>query len=331
MLGLIGYAVATIFAAVLAHRWGLSLGARSVALVAPPIAFVVVVTIATAATGHERIVFYQVTLGAAAAVVVGALAVGAPLPRVLDVAVLGMGAFLVFGRLGCFHVACCHGRPRRRGVIYGPAHVAAGFRARWAGHPLFPTQLVEAAASLALVVAATIAALRAGAPPGTAALVYAIGYAAVRFALELYRGDLARPYALGLSEAQWCSLATAAACAAARPSPWTIAPLALLAAAALALIARRRTRALVLPPHLAELDHLAAAILADPAHARRDTRLGVGLSCHPLADGRLDWILSSSHPAWPLAARRIAHELWPGAEIIDGRTPGVVHVIAPHD
>ncbi len=268
--------------------------------------------------------FYQVTTGATAAVLVGAIAIGASPWRLLDIAVIGIGVFLVFGRLGCFHVACCHGRPARRGVTYGDAHVAAGLWRRCAHRPLFPVQLVEAAISLALVVAAISVSTTAGA----ATVVYATGYAAARFALELVRGDPVRPSALGLSEAQWCSGAVALVCAITWPSWPTLAAAVAIATWGVYLGVTRRRRELLAPAHLHELDQLAGAILADSAHARRDTRLGVGVSCHALPDGRLDWVLSSTHQAWSEAtARKIAARAWPDAEVIAGRTGGVVHVI----
>jgi prolipoprotein diacylglyceryltransferase len=324
VLGFLGYAIASIVGGVLASAWDFSLAERLVALVGPPVAFIVVVTCATVLKGREWIVFYQATFGAVAAVVALGFAIDGRVWRLVDVAVLGIGVFLSFGRLGCFSVACCHGRPARRGVVYGAAHVAVGFWARWAGRPLFPVQLVESAGSFALVAAGMLA----SGTPGTAALVYGTGYAVLRFALELVRGDPVRPYAYGLSEAQWCCLATVALCASARPAAWTLGGLGLVLAGAIVLVARRRARELFQPPHLHELDTVCDAILADPAHGRRDTRLGVGASLHTLPDGRLDWVMSSTHPVWSAtAARKIAAALWPDAEIIEGRTPGVVHVL----
>ena len=47
-----------------------------------------------------------------------------------------------------------------------------------------------------------------------------------------------------------------------------------------------------------------------------------------LPDTRHDWVLSSEHPHWSTtAARRLATLLWLEAEIVEGWTPGVVHVI----
>ena len=275
-------------------------------------------TVATAIVGRERIVFYQTTLaGIGLTALVGAV-VGLRTARMLDIATLGTGIFLVFGRLGCFSVACCHGT-LGRGVIYGPAHLAIGFWPRWSGRALWPVQLVEALASALLFIAALVVARE----PGDAALIYIVGYTLVRFALELVRGDVLRPYVRGLSEAQWLSLVTALACAAWRPSLVTFAVLGLLLVAAAVLVATRRVRELTLPPHLHELDKL---LINDGT--RRQTSLGVAVSSHVLDDGRIDWVLSSQHPAWSVkTARRIAHALWPRFELVEGRTPGVVHVL----
>src|SRR5262245_26389921 len=164
--------------------------------------------------------------------------------RLLDVAVLGIGVFLVFGRIGCFHVACCHGRPtRRHGVVYDARHVAVGLWPAYAHRPLFPIQLVESGIALALVIAGVAAAADV---PGRGALVFAEGYAIARFTLELLRGDPVRPHALGLSEAQWSSLVDPAVCALVWPSPVTFAIAAGVVVAAGVLVVRRRSRALLL-------------------------------------------------------------------------------------
>jgi Prolipoprotein diacylglyceryl transferase len=335
VLGFAGHGAANALGVVLARRWELGLGDRLIGFLVPPLAFVLATTVATALKGREWIVFYHALFSALAAVaLIGALA-GEQLARLVDLTVLGIGAFLVLGRLGCFRVACCHGRPIRAGasrwlaamsVTYDREHVAAGLWPRLAGHPLVPVQLLEAVASAACVGFA----LAGSAEPGRAAAIYAAGYACVRFALELWRGDPVRPCAAGLSEAQWASLVLAALVASLWLQAWTAIPFAAMVIAAAALVARRRRRELVQPAHLAELDRLAGAVLADPHHARRDSHLGVGLSSHLLDDGRRDWILSSQHPAWsPVTAQRLAAVLWPQAELLVGRTPGVVHLIEP--
>ncbi|HUJ63320.1 MAG TPA: prolipoprotein diacylglyceryl transferase family protein [Kofleriaceae bacterium] len=321
VLGFTGYAVASVLGAVLAVRWDLTLGDRLIGFFVPPIAFILVVTVATAIVGRERIVFYQTAYAGVLAVAGASALAGTHTARLVDLATLGIGTFLVFGRLGCTAVACCHGT-LGRGITYGPPHVAVGFFARWSGRALWPVQLIEAAASLGLV----IAGLACSAEPGAAAQLYIEGYATIRFALELVRGDGARPYLGGLSEAQWLALTSAAACAVWRPGPIALAPPVALALAAGVLFARRRRRALVLPPHLLELDR---ALDRARDGTRAETSLGVAVSGHALPDGRIDWVLSSSHPAWsPALAGRLARALWPSFELVPGRTPGVIHVVA---
>ncbi|HEV7556372.1 MAG TPA: prolipoprotein diacylglyceryl transferase family protein [Kofleriaceae bacterium] len=319
VLGFAGYGAASLVAAALFIAWDLPLADRLVAAFAPPLAFLLVVNIAHAIIGVERIVFFQTAVtGVVAAISIDALAGSNP-ARVADIATIGVGTFLVFGRLGCFAVACCHGRPARVGVVYGPDHVRAGFWARWQGRRLWPTQLVESATSLVLVVVGLAAGWN---DPGLPAVIYITSYSLVRFALELVRGDAFRPYRLGLSEAQWTSPMTALACAIGRPSVATIAVATVLVIAATVLVLRRNHRELFAAPHLAELDR------ACRNTERSETSLGVSISRHDLPDGRIDWVLSSTHPAWsPASVRRLADLMWERYELVDGRTPGLVHII----
>ena len=325
VLGFIGYGVAAIACSVLSLAWGMTARDRLVCFFVPPIAFLAVVSIVRRRLRRERIVFYQTASAAVVSATAIAAIAGGHAARVCDVATLGIGVFLVFGRIGCFSVACCHGRPARRGVVYGPAHVAVGFWARWVGRALWPTQLVEAAVSLVLVIAALALGWRS---PGTPALVYIVAYGLARFALELVRGDAGRPYALGASEAQWTALATVVACAIWRPAPATIAAALGLAAACGTLVVRRARRALVQPAHLRELDR--ACMAASTEGGKHETSLGVEVSCHDLPDGRTDWILSSTSPRWSAAlARQLAAALWLEHELVEGRIGSIVHVLVP--
>lgn len=323
VLGFAGYGVGSLLAAVLFVAWELPLVDRLIAAVVPGIVFLAVVRIARAIVGAERIVFYQVAATAVVAAGLLDIGFGEQPQRVVDVVTLGIGAFLVLGRIGCFAVACCHGRPARFGVVYGEAHVAVGFWPRWRGRRLWPTQLAESAVSLALVVVGLAVGWHR---PGLPALIYIVGYASTRFALELVRGDWARPHRCGLSEAQWIAPATAIACAIWRPHPVTVAAAAALAIAAALLIALRRRRELFAPAHLHELDRTCTA--AAHSQARSETSLGVAVSRYQMPDGRIDWVLSSSHPQWSSAtASRLAALLWPTFDVVAARTPGVVHVI----
>src|SRR5262249_36262493 len=66
-----------------------------------------------------------------------------PLLPYLDVVILGIGAFLACGRVGCLMVGCCHGRPSNWGVSYRQEHVVARFTPYFAGIRLFPVQVLE--------------------------------------------------------------------------------------------------------------------------------------------------------------------------------------------
>jgi hypothetical protein len=325
VLGFAGYGLAAIVAAALFVAWDVPLVDRLIASFAPPLAFLVVVAIARAIVGFERIVFYQT---AAAGVLLASMVdavVGGHAARVVDVVTIAIGTFLVLGRLGCFAVACCHGRPARLGVVYGAEHVRVGFWARWSGRRLWPTQLVESGGSLSLVIAGLIA---GWARPGVAAVVYIVGYGLARFALELVRGDSLRLQALGISEAQWTAPLTILGCALWRPGAITIGAAVSVVAGTAVLVALRRRRELFAPPHLRELD-LACAEAARSGEGV-ETSLGVSVSRHALPDGRVDWVLASAHPRWSTAsARRLADLMWPSYELVEGRLGGFVHVVEP--
>jgi hypothetical protein len=163
-------------------------------------------------SGAERLVYYHHEIAVLAVNALVLHALGAPVLLHLDLVALFVGTFLACGRVGCFMVGCCHGRPWRRGVAYGDDHVAAGLPARLAGVRLFPVQLAEAGAVAAI--AAAGAALIDPAAPGRALVWYVTAYGCVRFVLEPVRGDAdVRPHLLGVSEAQWISVVSAAVAA----------------------------------------------------------------------------------------------------------------------
>jgi hypothetical protein len=325
VLGFLGYGVSSVVAAVLMVVWGLPLRDRLMAAFTPPLAFLLVVAAIRRTTGRERIVFYQTATAGVIATALVAAAADRPAARLIDIAVIGIGIFLVFGRLGCFAVACCHGRPARFGVVYGPAHARIGFWSQWVGRRLWPVQLVESAIGLVLVVVALLTGWR---HPGWPATVYIIGYGVARFSLELVRGDAARPHLLSISEAQWTATATLVACAIWQPGVATTLAAGALVAATAVLASQHRRRALTQAPHLMELSNICKVVASNNSEERRETSLGVAVSCHFLPDGRRDWILSSNVPAWSNAiARRLANDLLPTGEFVEGRLSGVVHIV----
>ena len=173
--------------------------------------------------GHARLVCFHAEV-AALAVAAGVLAMGRqPVLASLDVAVPGLAIFLACGRVGCLVAGCCHGRPAAWGVRYGARHVAEGLPVEYAGVTLLPVPALEAGALVAMAVAAT-AVVTSGAPAGAALAVYILAHVAVRFWLELLRGDPGRPHAGGLSEAQWTALAVVAAAGLAAAAGWRAVP-----------------------------------------------------------------------------------------------------------
>jgi prolipoprotein diacylglyceryltransferase len=119
--------------------------------------------------------------------------------------------FLVFGRLGCAAAGCCHGRPARIGIVYGPAHVRDGLRPDLRGQALIPVQLFEAVGVAVLTAACAMLVLRR-AEPSAALVVYLSGYGIGRWLLELLRDDK-RAHWLGSSHTQWTSVAVSVALA----------------------------------------------------------------------------------------------------------------------
>jgi phosphatidylglycerol:prolipoprotein diacylglycerol transferase len=109
-----------------------------------------------------------------------------------------------FGRAGCLAAGCCFGKASDAAwaVAFPRGSVAFGELATVGGvapgadvtPPLHPTQLYEAAGELAI--GATLIALRPrlGRRPGALMIGYLAAYAALRFVVELVRGDVARGF-----------------------------------------------------------------------------------------------------------------------------------------
>lgn len=186
-----------------------TLTGRSVAVLTLLVLLSAAVFLATAAVtrmlvGEDRLTYYHhqfTILGAASAFLA---LTSQPVLAYLDVIALGIGAFLACGRVGCLLVGCCHGRPARWGVSYGPAHCALGFGEPYRGVALLPVQAFEAACVAAVVAAGSVLVLL-GASAGSALVWYLAAYGCARFWLEFVRGDPVRPIRAGFSAAQWTS------------------------------------------------------------------------------------------------------------------------------
>ena len=178
---------------------------------------------------------------------------------------IGLG----LGRLGCLMVGCCHGRPGESGIRYRDEHAADGFSRLLVGVPLVPVQALESLWVFAVVAAGTLS-LWGGSAPGAVLAGYTAAYCSGRFFLEFLRGDSARPYVWGFSEAQWTSallLATVAGAGTLGGIPvslWHIAALASVAGSMITVaVLRQSDYALLAPRHIEELAAVARRCLDD--------------------------------------------------------------------
>jgi hypothetical protein len=206
-LGALGLVAATSVSLLVAAASGLAPGFQAGIVVVGVLTFLVLAMATKILAGRETLVYYHHEIAILAVTALICWATGRPVLAHLDATALGLGAFLVFGRVGCLCAGCCHGRPARGGCVYGEEHVRTGFPAHLAGRPLLPVQLIEASL-VAGIVAVGLAMV--GDPPGRAFAWYVTCYALVRFWLEGLRGDALRPFWRGLSAARWTSLAVVA-------------------------------------------------------------------------------------------------------------------------
>jgi hypothetical protein len=208
--GYIGLALAVLLAAILVAFQNLSLWVLACIIVSAVLTFLGLALFTKVLTGEERLVYYHHEI-AVVSVAAGLLwLLHEPTLPYLDVTILGIGTFLVWGRIGCLMVGCCHGRPYPWGVCYCSEHVRAGFTAYYVGVRLFPIQAVESLWVLGIVLVGTGMVLGRRAP-GEALAWYIVTYDVGRFHIEFLRGDPKRPYRWGFSEGQWISVLLTAA------------------------------------------------------------------------------------------------------------------------
>jgi Prolipoprotein diacylglyceryl transferase len=297
-------------------------------------------------SGQERLVYYHHEIAVLLAVSLLLRATGQSLAAGLDVAALGLGAFLACGRIGCLSAGCCHGRPARWGVRYGAAHVERGLPSCLVGVRLFPLQLVEAPIVAGIVTAGLVIVV-AGGQAGAAAELYIVAYALLRFVLELFRGDPDRRYVAGLSEAQWTGVLVVVATAAleltgALPRAWSSLAAALLLVAVAVIVAVRSMRGG--RPDPLRADHLVAIAhalerLQEPADRIEVAQTPGGLRLSLGSTASVGGVVRhcSLSRAGPVLRPRDAHAVapvivallgWPGSyRVIPGGT-GVYHVVS---
>lgn len=142
-----------------------------------------------------------------------------PFLRVADVLAPTVALGHFFGRLGCFAAGCCWGRETTAAwaVRFPPSSVAyQDYAARGAippnalaTPPLHPVQLYEAGGDLLLFALLYLLGRRKRFD-GEVLAAYLAGYGALRFVVELFRGDAARKFAGPLATSQWIAVAAMA-------------------------------------------------------------------------------------------------------------------------
>jgi phosphatidylglycerol---prolipoprotein diacylglyceryl transferase len=146
-----------------------------------------------------------------------------PFWRTADILAPSVALGHFFGRLGCFASGCCwgaeaHGHALAWATRFGPdSLVFQDYVARGAlpvdaqvTPALHPVQLYEAGGDLVLFFALYLLSRRKR-WDGQVLVAYLIGYAALRFVLELYRGDAARKFLVAsLSTSQAIALGSIA-------------------------------------------------------------------------------------------------------------------------
>lgn len=203
--GFAGVALAGGLAFALASYLRLSYWVVSAVVLTAVLTFLLLTAVVQAWIGQQRLTYYRYFVVTLATVSALLLLLGQPLLSYLDLAVLGIGLFVACGRIGCFLIGCCHGRPHKWGVRYRKENAARDFPEELAGIRLFPVQALESIWVLGVVVFGTAEVL-AGRSAGTALSTYVVAYALGRFCFEFLRGDMRRHYLCGVSEAQWTSV-----------------------------------------------------------------------------------------------------------------------------
>lgn len=163
------------------------------------------------------LVFYGGALGAGLVVAWFCRREGWSFWRLGDLAAPTLAIGHALGRLGCFAAGCCFGKACEApwavsfpaGSVAHQELTAVGVVPANAKHttPLHPTQLYEAFGEVILFAvllvlrrrwnrsaAASDQTARGSRAPGALILVYAGGYALLRFCVEIFRGDSARRY-----------------------------------------------------------------------------------------------------------------------------------------
>ncbi|MEW6734486.1 MAG: prolipoprotein diacylglyceryl transferase family protein [Acidobacteriota bacterium] len=276
--GYIGLAMATLLTMFLVSNLNLSPLVMAIIILVAIVTFLGLVMATKIVTGVERIVYYHHEIAVLLVTAILLWLLGKPTLVYLDVTILGIGLFLVCGRIGCLMVGCCHGRPYHFGVCYKQEHAIVGFTNYYVGIRLFPIQAVESLWVLSVVVIGIVITLSSHISGSTLAW-YIVAYDLGRFCFEFMRGDPERPYYLEFSQPQWLSLLLICLVAVAELTGvlpfqiWHILAMGCLAIAMLIIVLKRRLQSinkdkLLHPHHVKEVAKAIETISASIAEKR---------------------------------------------------------------
>lgn len=151
-------------------------------------------------------VFYGGLYGALCAVLAYSRTARLPVSRVLEYLLPVFPLIHAFGRIGCFLMGCCYGRPWAGGIAFNNSPIAPN------GIRLVPVQLIEAAGEFAMFFA--LAYLSRHTNGKKMLSFYIITYSAMRFLIEFWRGDTQRGFIGALSVSQTIAVLSVLLCAA---------------------------------------------------------------------------------------------------------------------
>lgn len=142
--------------------------------------------------GRFGLVFFGGAFGGALGLWLAARRWGLPFRSLADHAAVALALGHALGRVGCVLGGCCFGIPWSGLDGHGLLSLTYTHALAPAAYPpvsRLPTPLLEALLVLVLLAVLLRWRARVASPPGTLALRYALGYAALRLCLERLRGD----------------------------------------------------------------------------------------------------------------------------------------------
>src|SRR5262249_46458556 len=138
-----GFVCAVALALLLVSWQGLPLWIMTTLVLSSVLTFFALAMMTKMVSGTEQLTYHHHEIAVLGVAIIVLALLREPILSYLDGTILGAGAFLMCGRIGCLMAGCCHGRPCRWGLRYREEHADAGFTPYYVGVPLFPVQALE--------------------------------------------------------------------------------------------------------------------------------------------------------------------------------------------